>query len=594
MSDTKVFNDQLTARRHEAVIYTLALTFNVDLKNIEKDLQELEEEFQVNIQKVCEKAFSRRIISLSVDAINWKAEQYLWKDRVKRAGKSLEDYPFCQREYKMDSVKSQIYAQYRRAAKEEEKKKAEEQKKKAEAAQAQPSSSPSQSTDAAVELPLRDKASKPEGESERVALGPDDIRLLHDEDEEEPMLMMRDLANIWPRQLRWQFTKDGRKVTMNLQTIAVAVQLMRCMFAHSWGKDPSGAKKTSPLARMAWVVEPFSERQRLEQSMSCCKILDTRSKTNELVKLNNHTSIQSQMTKFFNRIRPFPPPHKGTIQLSCTYPPYIRVHYQADKDDVRKDFSEFRSFKLRQEAVPKICETEESAKELEHLPTCIEEKEYIYALLACYFNPDKTNPSGELRMWSNHEVPVLPVMKACAPKDLFSQQTQRSMGDPGVNTIRIRLDFLERVMTWSADSKAARQQKRVSGMASGSESNFSFPQRSEPPSNPTPQASKLPERPLRMPRTVDGNLSKIDPKESYGRVQPSCNNIKEEQYDDDDDEAEFKRSYPVSPSREHGRRPLRSQEECYEAFRRSQGQRGRNHGEPWYERRDRDNRDHGG
>ncbi|KAI1422942.1 hypothetical protein F5Y12DRAFT_798912 [Xylaria sp. FL1777] len=304
----------------------------------------------------------------------------------------------------------------------------------------------------------------------------DDLRVIH---RAMTWRIQEPLVSFWPTIFDWEVIKDGQKVMVDFHGVAAAVMLLRRMYLGWGGKNLSGGE-TTRLTEFAWKKEPFSDKTDPEavqglfgelgysvsegrgptflevlthdtmrhiwgtptmciQNQTRCVIhYDGKSPKvvscahthpmvwkRGLILLQDLATLEEKVNSFINGVKPLEPPLKGTARVLCNFPPFIRIHYQAGKANTRKpvSYSEFRSFRLRQSEL--------------YSELGIEKKEHIYVLIACYFNPDKTVKSGELRLYSDNGTPLLPCNTPLEGENLHIPQSRRSLGDSDVDCILV-------------------------------------------------------------------------------------------------------------------------------------------------------------
>ncbi|KAI1751662.1 hypothetical protein F4782DRAFT_503727 [Xylaria castorea] len=139
----------------------------------------------------------------------------------------------------------------------------------------------------------------------------------------------------------------------------------------------------------------------------------------DMLLLKGHHVVGERLSRHFDHRSA-----RGTLQVLCNFPPFIRVHYQADNADSRKSqsFAGLRYFRLRAPGL--VNETDRT------------EQEHIYVLIACYFNPDEKAKVGELRLYSDRGRPIVPGNEPpFGGQHLYDPSSERRLSDPGIDCI---------------------------------------------------------------------------------------------------------------------------------------------------------------
>ncbi|KAI0546042.1 hypothetical protein F4679DRAFT_599081 [Xylaria curta] len=264
----------------------------------------------------------------------------------------------------------------------------------------------------------------------------DDLRLIY-----EHKSLKLALCTLWPTKGNWEHIQDGKHVSVGLHGIAAAIMFLRRMYAFLGGKDLSGGKPTI-LTQLSWRDVPLSDETKPEVLQALFQELGISSegKGPSLLEILHHDSMKdiwdtASMSLFSTKcimqkvgqdpkVDKSPPHPQGAwkreiirlgptrvledklgnlfsqkkhedkfIQPLCNFPPFIKAHYRISEADSRS-FSNIRTFRFR-------------AMTLADETNAVEE-EHIYVLIACYFNPDEKNEFGELRLYYEGGMPIIP------------------------------------------------------------------------------------------------------------------------------------------------------------------------------------------
>ncbi|RYC66145.1 hypothetical protein CHU98_g51 [Xylaria longipes] len=313
----------------------------------------------------------------------------------------------------------------------------------------------------------------------------DDLRVIykHVSPEHEHETLNMALCSHWPTRLHWELVKDGQNVSVGLHGIAAALMFLRRMYAFSGrrgflsdGKDLLSAKPTL-LNKLSWREVPLSDATEPEvlqdlfkeleisaegKGPTLLEILNNNSMENiwgtpsmnlygskamrkkegkapkiiqlsprlpevwkvDMIPMNNNVVLEDRVRMMFTKKRRTG--RGALLQLLCNFPPFIRIHYQASEagSEASHSFSNLRSFRLRAPVL---------ANE-----TDIVEEEHIYVLIACFINPNEKNKAGELRLYTDCGMPILPgVHQPPEWQHLHNPESRARLGDPGLDFIML-------------------------------------------------------------------------------------------------------------------------------------------------------------
>ncbi|KAI0183451.1 hypothetical protein EV127DRAFT_516950 [Xylaria flabelliformis] len=307
----------------------------------------------------------------------------------------------------------------------------------------------------------------------REAVRQDDLGLIY---KDKPTELAAALCSIWPTKLNWEHTQDGKQVSVGLHGVAAAIMFLRRMYAFLGGEDLSGGKPTI-LTQLSWREVPLSDETEPEVLQALLQELGISAmeegKDPSLLEVLTHDSMQSfwgpdsmsiYSTKYVvqkageaRELVNMPPRPDGKwkrefvqvgtakpieLQLKRTFqdikkpnehrwhifnaPPFIRVCYHGYEAGLQASpsFSDLRSFRFR-------------ALTLANETNAVEE-EHIYVLIACYLDPDEKNENGELRLYSEGGVPILP--KNGLPREwqnVSNPASRRRIGQPGLEFVAL-------------------------------------------------------------------------------------------------------------------------------------------------------------
>ncbi|KAJ8131918.1 hypothetical protein O1611_g1705 [Lasiodiplodia mahajangana] len=473
------YDKSLTSIRREVIVIYLAEVSGLGKKRIEDMIIEA-------YPRQCEAAFKcmEHLGNQPTDeCMAVRVERDVWKQVMKSVsiarGQPAEDFPYPFRYHavvwKEGMPVSPEYLAYRagRISQEEEMNQGSQASTDAkananeEAAQMQPSRP---APEPQVLIPASSTA------IEAVTVHPekleqDDLRVIY---KHRPRQINMGLTHRWPTLVHWTQDKEGQQVSIRLQELTAAIMFLRRMYAFWDGKDLSGGKPTR-LTSLAWKKNPLSEETKPEEiqdllnelgfSMSdagnptfedilqhetmgnfwgtasmlmfCRKAIKetpngqtkfARSEFSKdywkkgMIEMDSHTSIEKAVTEHISQV--LRPKDGSKITPLCNFPPFIRVKYQANKENSQppQRFSDLRRFRLRGTTLV----GEKDAVQQEH----------DYVLIACFLKPNETNGASEVRLYSEEGRNLVPVNKPPFALDyIYSTSSTRRIGDPGIRCI---------------------------------------------------------------------------------------------------------------------------------------------------------------